>query len=130
MSLQPPVSPCNPGFPVFKKTVARDLLPLFFYISKVPTLDPDSYHKFSSNLVSNSWSSFNLSLTPRYIMQRVVKSLRYIMQRGVKFLNCILQRRVKSKIFTEILPLHVAVGRCDSLLHLAVGPPTAKCSKK
>jgi hypothetical protein len=61
-------------------------------------------------------------------MQQVVKSLCYIMQRGVKFFTCILQRGVKSMIFAEVFPLHVAVGRCDSLLHLAVGPPTAKCS--
>ncbi len=75
-----------------KGTVARDFPPPFFP-SKVPTLDPNSYPMFFSNLVLNSWSYYNWSLTPRCLMQWRVESLRCIMQWGVKSSHCILQLR-------------------------------------
>ncbi len=92
---------------IFKGTVAWDFSPPFFS-SKLHTLDPDSYPKFFSNLVSNSPSYLNLNLT-----------LRCIMQRGVKSLRCIMQQ--KTKILGKISPLQHAAGSQISPLHHAAG---------
>jgi hypothetical protein len=65
----------------------------------------------------------------RWILQRGVKSYRCMMQWGVKS-YCMMQRGIESMIISEIflphnaagsqiLLLHIAAGRCDSLLRLA-----------
>ncbi len=77
-------------------TVARDFPPPFFFSSKVPTLDPDSYFKFFFQNLFQIRGYLNWSLFPRCMMQRGVKSFRCMMQRGVKSLRCMMQRGVKS----------------------------------
>ncbi len=79
------------GSVILKGTVAPDFRPPFF-TSKEPLEPLIHIVHCLLNLVSNSWSYLNWSSTPRWTMQRGVKSLLCIMQGGVNSHRCIIQR--------------------------------------